>query len=220
MKLPYLTELKKYWTIAKIVVFAALIIAIWLLAKSNNNLAKKAQQGENNTSVLLSKSKEYKTKDSLNAAEVYELTLKLKDFDRLKAEDAKNIASLNTKNRKLESIISINTQTSLSITAKLKDSISTYKDSLKNGKVIIVRDTLKCFSVDSTYYSISGCFSKDKFTGHIFIPEWLKIAVSVKHKRFLGFLWYINKIKDKKIDVLSKNPYIKILDIEFTTISK
>ena len=170
--------------------------------------------------MLLSKSKEYKTKDSLNAAEVYELTLKLKDFERLKAEDAKTIASLNTKNRKLESVISVNTQANLSITAKLKDSISTYKDSLKvKGKITIVRDTLKCFSVDSTYYSISGCFSKDKFTGHIFIPEWLKIAVSVKHKRFLGFLWYINKIKDKKCDVVSKNPYTKIIDIDFTTIS-
>jgi hypothetical protein len=215
------TGLKKYWTIAKIVVFFGLIIAVWVLAKSNSNLSKKAQIGENNTSVLLSKSKEYKTKDSLNAAEVYELNLKLKDFDRFKAEDAKTIASLNVKNRKLESVISINSQTSLSITAKIKDSISTYKDSLKvKGKIVIVRDTLKCFAVDSTYYSISGCFSHDNFTGHIFIPEWLKIAISVKHKRFLGFLWYINKIKDKKIDVVSKNPYIKILDIDFTTISK
>ena len=170
--------------------------------------------------MLLSKSKEYKTKDSLNAAEAYELTLKLKDFERLKTEDAKTIASLNTKNRKLESVISVNPQTRLSITAKLKDSISTYKDSLKvKGKITIVRDTLKCFSADSTYYSISGCFSHDNFKGNIFIPEWLKIAVSVKHKRFLGFLWYINKIKDKKIDVVSKNPYIKIMDIDFTTIS-
>ena len=211
MKLPDLTGLKKYWAITKIVVFAALIIAVWLLIKSNNSLSKKAQIGENNTSVLLSKSKEYKTKDSLNAAEVYELTLKLKDFDRLKAEDAKTIASLNTKNRKLESVISINSQTSLSITAKLKDSISTYKDSLKvKGKITIVRDTLKCFSVDSTYYSISGCFSKDKFTGHIFIPDWLQVVISLKYKRFLGFLWYTNKIKNKKCDVISNNPYIGI----------
>ena len=219
MKLLDLTGLKKYWTITKLVIFSALIIVVLVLVKSNNSLSKKAQQGENNTSVLLSKSKEYKTKDSLNAAEVYELTLKLKDFERLKAGDAKEIAPLNIKNRKLESLITVNTQARLSITAKLKDSISTYKDSLKvKGKVIIVRDTLKCFSVDSTYYSISGCFSHDKFTGNIFIPEWLKIAVSVKHKRFLGFLWYINKIKDKKIDVLSKNPYVKIMDIDFTTI--
>ena len=188
------------------------------MVKSNTSLSKKAQQNANNVSVILSKSKQYKTKDSLNAADVYELTLKLKDFERVKAEDAKEIRSLNIKNRKLESVININTQTNLSITAKLKDSIAVYKDSLKNGKVTIIRDTLKCFSVDSTFYSISGCFSKDKFSGHIFIPEWLKIAVSVKHKRFLGFLWYINKIKDKKIDVLSKNPYVKILDIDFTTI--
>ena len=218
MKLTDFTGLKKYWTIAKVVVFIALVLTIWILVKSNTSLSKKAQQNANNVSVILSKSKQYKTKDSLNAADVYELTLKLKDFERVKAEDAKEIRSLNIKNRKLESVININTQTNLSITAKLKDSIAVYKDSLKNGKVTIIRDTLKCFSVDSTFYSISGCFSKDKFSGHIFIPEWLKIAVSVKHKRFLGFLWYINRIKDKKIDVLSKNPYIKILDVDFTTI--
>ena len=115
MKLPELTGLKKYWTIAKIVVLVALVITILVLIKSNNSLSKKAQQGENNTSVLLSKSKEYKTKDSLNAAEVYELTLKLKDFERLKAEDAKTIASLNVKNRKLESVISVNTQTNIGL---------------------------------------------------------------------------------------------------------
>ena len=115
MKLPDLTGLKKYWTIAKIVVFAGLIIAIWVLVKSNNSLSKKAQIGANNTSVLLSKSKEYKTKDSLNAAEVYELTLKLKDFERLKSEDAKTIASLDVKNRKLESIINVNTEAHLKI---------------------------------------------------------------------------------------------------------
>ncbi len=217
MKIDF-TGLKKYWTITKIAVFIGLIIAIWILAKSNASLSKKAQTNANNVSVLLSKSKQYKTKDSLSAATVYELTLKLKDFERLKADDANAIKSLDIKNRKLESLISVNTQTNLSITAKLKDSISVYRDSLKNGKVTIIRDTLKCFSVDSTFYSISGCFSHDKFTGRIFIPEWLRIAVSVKHKRFLGFLWYINKIKDKKIDVLSKNPYIKIIDIDFTTI--
>jgi len=214
------TGLKKYWTITKIVIFVGLILAIWILAKSNNSLSKKATQNANNVSVLLSKSKQYKTKDSLSAATVYELTLKLKDFDRLKSDDAEKIKSLDIKNRKLESLISINTQTNLSITAKLKDSISVYKDSLKNGKVTIIRDTLKCFSVDSTFYSISGCFSHDKFSGHIFIPDWLQVVISLKYKRFLGFLWYTNKIKNKKCDVVSKNPYIGIKSIEFTTISK
>ena len=221
MKLPDFTGIKKYLTITKIVVFVSLIIAIWLLVKSNNSLSKKAQQGENNTSVLLSKSNQYKTKDSLNAAEVYELTLKLKDFDRFKAEDAKTIASLDVRNRKLESVINVNTEAHLKFVSELKDSVVTYKDSLKvKGKIITVRDTIKCVDLDSTYYSIKACVYHNKISHDIFIPDWLQVVISLKYKRFLGFLWYTNKIKNKKCDVVSKNPYIGIKSVEFTTISK
>lgn len=220
MKLPDLTGLKKYWTITKIVIFLGLIIAVWILSKSNNRLFEKARQVENNTSVLLSKSKEYKTKDSLNAAMVYELVLRQKDFERLKAEDAKTIASLNTKNRKLESIINVNTEAHLKLVSELKDSVVTYKDSLKvKGKIITVRDTIKCVDLDSTFYSIKACVYHNSISHDIFIPDWLQVVISLKYKRFLGFLWHTNKIKDKKCDVVSKNPYIGIKSVEFTTIS-
>lgn len=221
MKLPDLTGLKKYWTITKIVIFLGLIIAVWILSKSNNRLFEKARQVENNTSVLLSKSKEYKTKDSLNAAMVYELVLRQKDFEHLKAEDAKTIASLDVKNRKLESVINVNTEAHLKLVSELKDSVVTYKDSLKvKGKIITVRDTIKCVDLDSTFYSIKACVYHNSISHDIFIPDWLQVVISLKYKRFLGFLWYTNKIKNKKCDVVSKNPYIGIKSVEFTTISK
>lgn len=214
------TGLKKYWLITKIVVFIGLVITILLLVKSNNKLSDKVQQGENNVSVLTSPVKTYKTKDSLNAATVYALTLKLKDYERIKSADASIINTLEVKGRKLQSVITANAITSISVSAVLKDSIMTYKKLLANKDTVLVHDTLRCFSADSTYYSISGCISKDKFNGHIFIPDWIKVAITAKHKRFLGFLWYINKIKDEKVDVLSKNPYVKIMSVDYTIITK
>lgn len=219
MKIDF-TGLKKYWTITKIVVFAGLIIAVWLLVKYNGKLSDKAQQGENNVSVLTSPVKTYKTKDSLNAATVYALSLKLKDYERIKSNDANLINTLEVKGRKLQSVITANTITSLSISAVLKDSIRTYKKLLANKDTVLIHDTLRCFSADSTYYSISGCILRDKFNGHIFIPDWINIAITAKHKRFLGFLWYINKVKDEKVDILSKNPYVKIMSVDYTIIIK
>jgi hypothetical protein len=48
----------------------------------------------------------------------------------------------------------------------------------------------------------------------------LDIAATIKYKRFLSFLWYTNHIKDKRVDVVSKNPYEKIDSVEFDVIKE
>jgi hypothetical protein len=46
------------------------------------------------------------------------------------------------------------------------------------------------------------------------------IVETVQYKRFWGFLWKTKKIKNREIDVVSKNPATKILGVEFVTIEK
>lgn len=57
-----------------------------------------------------------------------------------------------------------------------------------------------------------------EFTGTFENRDSLLVAETVKYKRFLGFLWKTSKVKDRKVDVVSKNPHTKILGVEFTTI--
>ena len=48
----------------------------------------------------------------------------------------------------------------------------------------------------------------------------LKIVETVKYKRFLGFLWKTNKVKSRKVDVVSLNPNETIEDIDFVIIEE
>ena len=58
------------------------------------------------------------------------------------------------------------------------------------------------------------------FEGRLEVRDSLIIVESVKYKRFLGFLWKTNKVKNRQIDVVSKNPHTKIVGTELVVIEK
>ena len=206
--------MKKYLIIAAIALAVSAVDTIWVQRSRNNTLTGERDKYRTNTETLLQEVSRYQTKDSLNAAKVGVLELKLSEFEKYRASDAELIKTLQTKNRELERVTTTQMETINELRATVRDSV-----------VYLPGDTvttvLRCVDIVEPYFELHGCATPDgQFTGTHINRDSLLIVETVQYKRWLGFLWKTNKIKNRQIDVVSKNPATKILGVEFITIEK
>lgn len=204
--------MKKYLIIAAIALAVAAVVTIWVQRSRINQLTGERDKYRTNTETLLHDVSRYQTKDSLNAAKVGVLELKLSEFEKYRASDAELIKTLQTKNRDLQRVTTAQMKTINELRANVRDSI-----------VYLPGDTttvLRCIEYSDKWVDLDGCIINNTFSGKIITRDSLLIAETVQYKRFLGFLWKTKKIKNREIDVVSKNPATKILGVEFVTIEK
>lgn len=206
--------MKKYLIIAAIALAVSAVVTIWVQRSRINTLTGERDKYRTNTETLLQEVSRYQTKDSLNAAKVGNLELKLSEYKKYRADDAALIKSLQTKNRDLQRVTTAQMETINELRANVRDSI-----------VYLPGDTvttvLRCIDIVEPYFELHGCTTPaGVFTGTHINRDSLLIAETVQYKRWLGFLWKTNKIKNRQIDVVSKNPATKILGVEFITIEK
>lgn len=192
----------------------AVAAAFWIQQSRIKRLTDERDKYRSNTETLLQDVETYKTKDSLNAAKVGVLELKLSEFEKYRASDAELIKTLQTKNRELERVTTTQMETINELRATVRDSV-----------VYLPGDTvttvLRCVDIVEPYFELHGCATPDgQFTGTHINRDSLLIVETVQYKRWLGFLWKTKKIKNRQIDVVSKNPATKILGVEFVTIEK
>lgn len=192
----------------------AAVATIWVQRTKIEKLTDERNRYRGNTETLLQDVETYKTKDSLNAAKVGVLELKLSEFERYRASDAELIKNLQTKNRDLERVTTTQMETINELRATVRDSV-----------VYLPGDTvttvLRCVDIVEPWFELHGCATPDgQFTGAHINRDSLLIVETVQYKRWLGFLWKTKKIKNRQIDVVSKNPATKILGVEFVTIEK
>lgn len=206
--------MKKYLIIAAIALAVAAVVTIWVQRSRINTLTGERDKYRTNTETLLQEVSRYQTKDSLNAAKVGVLELKLSEFEKYRASDAELIKTLQTKNRDLERVTTTQMETINELRATVRDSI-----------VYLPGDTvttvLRCIDIVEPWFELHGCTTPaGVFTGTHINRDSLLIAETVQYKRFWGFLWKTKKIKNREIDVVSKNPSTRILGVEFVTIEK
>ena len=206
--------MKKYLIIAAIALAVSAVVTIWVQRSRINTLTGERDKYRTNTETLLQEFSRYQTKDSLNAAKVGVLELKLSEFEKYRASDAELIKTLQTKNRELERVTTTQMETINELRATVRDSV-----------VYLPGDTvttiLRCIDIVQPWFELHGCATPDgKFTGTHINRDSLLIAETVQYKRFLGFLWKTKKVKNREIDVVSKNPATQILGVEFITIEK
>ena len=204
--------MKKYIILAAIIM--AVAAAFWVQQSRIKQLTDEREKYRSNTETLLQDVRTYQTKDSLNVAKVGNLELKLSEYKKYRADDAALIKSLQTKNRELERVTTTQMETINELRATVRDSV-----------VYLPGDTvttvLRCVDIVEPYFELHGCATPDgQFTGTHINRDSLLIVETVQYKRWLGFLWKTKKIKNRQIDVVSKNPATKILGVEFVTIEK
>jgi hypothetical protein len=205
-------RMKKYLILAAIIL--AVAAAFWVQHVKIKRLTEERDRYRSNTEILLQDVKTYQTKDSLNAIKVGNLELSLAEYKKYRADDLALIKTLQAKNRDLERVTTTQMETINELRATVRDSV-----------VYLPGDTvttvLRCVDIVEPWFELHGCATPDgQFTGAHINRDSLLIVETVQYKRWLGFLWKTKKIKNRQIDVVSKNPATKILGVEFVTIEK
>lgn len=200
----------------KCLIWAAIILAVaatfWAQHAKIKRLTEERDRYRSNTEILLQNVETYQTKDSLNAAKVGVLELKLSEFEKYRTSDAELIKTLQTKNRDLEAVTTAQMKTIIELRGTVRDSI-----------VYLPGDTvvLRCVDISDPWFSLKGCTTPDgEFTGTFINRDSILIAETVQYRRFLGFLWKTKKIKSREIDIISRNPHTKIIGVEYIEIEK
>jgi hypothetical protein len=203
--------MKKYLIWAAIIL--AVAAALWVQQSRIKRLTDERDKYRSNTETLLQDVRTYQTKDSLNAAKVGNLELKLSEYKKYRADDAALIKSLQTKNRDLQRVTTAQMKTINELRANVRDSI-----------VYLPGDTvttvLRCIEYSDKWVDLDGCIINNTFSGKIITRDSLLITESVQYKRWLGFLWKTKRIKNREFDIVSKNPNSKITGFEVITIEK
>lgn len=206
--------MKKYLIWAAIAMVVAAVATIWVQRTKIEKLTDERNRYRGNTETLLQDVETYKTKDSLNAAKVGVLELKLSEFERYRASDAELIKNMQTKNRELEAVTTAQMETITQLRGTVRDSI-----------VYLPGDTtktvLKCVDISDPWFSLNGITTPDgTFSGTFVNRDSILIVATVQYKRFLNFLWKTNKVKNREIDIISRNPHTKIMGVEYIEIEK
>ena len=205
--------MKKYLIISALALAVAAVVTIWVQRSRINTLTGERDKYRTNTETLLQEVSRYQTKDSLNAAKVGVLELKLSEFEKYRASDAELIKTLQTKNRDLERVTTTQMETINELRATVRDSV-----------VYLPGDTvttvLRCIEYSDKWVDFDGCIKNNTFSGKIITRDSLLITETVQYKRWLGFLWKTKRIKNREFDIVSKNPHTKITGFEVITIEK
>lgn len=200
----------KKWLIVG-AIFAALLVFAGFQQNAIDNLKQERNRYERNTESLLLDVAQYKTRDSLNAAKVGALELTIQEYERFRAADAQLIKTLQTKNRDLMAVTTAQSQTIMELSAVPRDTV-------------IIRDSVAMPAVavhtGDAWFDFDGLLTDSEFTGTLVNRDSLLVAETVQYKRFLGFLWKTKRIKNKQIDVVSKNPHTTIMGTEYIKIEK
>ena len=207
----------KYWKeVVSIVLTILIILGLYLLTQKFNTLRVENARYAESQKTLLAGIKEYQTKDSLKAVEIGVLNMRISEYEYFRSKDASMIESLRTKNRELQNITSMQSEMLANITAPVVDTVVVYLDNTGG----VTKDTLQRVDYHDAWLDFTGTIKNGNMSTDIAMRDSLLIVESVTYKRFLGFLWKTKRIKDRKIDAVSKNPYNHIQSLERVQIVK
>lgn len=203
--------MRKYLYIAVAVLMAAIVVTMVILSLRVKSLSKERERLQRNTEILVSDCEKYRTSDSLSGARVQALELNLKEFERFRAEDAQRIKELKAKNYDLSQVNKTQAQTIIRLQSIPRDTI------VLIDSIPIPAKAVHC---GDAWFDFDGLLTEESFSGTLHNRDSLMMMETVKYKRFLGFLWKTKKIKDRKLDVISKNPHTEIMSVDYICIER
>ena len=186
---------------------AVAVAAILFLLLHQERLIKKykaeSERYRANTTALMEDVTHYKLRDSLNGARADALELSMKELQKWRADDAELIKDLKIKNRDLAAINKAQTQTIIELRARGKDTL-------------IIRDSIvtpaQTYHIGDKWYNFDCVVADNELSGNLAVRDSLVLIEQVKYKYFLW--WKTKKIKDRKVDCVSLNPYSTIMGVE------
>ncbi len=169
---------------------------------------------DQNVNFITKEAKVYRVQvgrsDSLNALSIQRLNLDVKRYKGYREKDACIIADLGLKIKRVKSVVASQSETIYQLKTKVKDSI-VYRDSLRPI-------TLRCIDINKPWYQLSGCiYPDDTFEGSMVSTDSLVYIEHIIPKKFLFIRW---GVKERRQEIISKNPDTKIVSAEFISLKK
>lgn len=204
--------MKKVYIIAAAVLVILIAVIIALSTRLKNVTADRNVQRKN-VETLFTSVENYKVQDSLQAATIGDLQLTLSQYKQFRAEDAELISNLKVDNKRLQGVITTQTESYYQHTAILRDSV----------KMLIIRkpDSIKIPIIVKTanfadeWHRLNIVIDGDSLNYRLRTKESLIITNHIVPKKFL---WFKFGCKEVRTDVVSKNPYVENIDVESITI--
>jgi len=198
--------MKKYLIIGGIIF--GLVLAIFWQQERIKVISNERTIYRKNVYTLMDNINRYKTKDSLNAASIGQLEFKLSEMKKYRFNDMKLIETLKVDKNRLQKITTTQTQTIYKLKTHVQDSLI-YIDNY-------ITDTLKCINIKDKWFDLTGCIdANSKFAGRFENRDSLLYVEHIIPKRFLFIKW---GIKERRQEIVSKNPNTRITGAEFITI--
>lgn len=192
--------MRKYLLIYAIAVTLLLIVGIVILEHRQSEIARL----RNNNEALTSEVKLYKTKLDESTASVVAMQLRLNEYRKQHARDAKRIKALGIRLRRVESTAKTATQSNVEFVAPRLDSI-------------ILRDTLSLFRWSDCWISVEGAIRKDKVECRVESIDTLHQVIHRVPRR----LWFIRYgTKAIRQEITSSNPHSRIVYAEYIELPK
>lgn len=198
--------MRKHLIIALTVCMAALAFSI----KSCSDIKKDRNRLSDNQRSLLEDITFYRTKDSLSAASVEQLTFTQGELKRYCGELVETCDQLKIKVKRLQSVSTSATETEYNIETVFRDSL-VVRDS-------IVVDTLRCVTYKDAWLTFVGCTSDGAtFDAKIESRDTLITIIHRIPRNFLFLKWGTKAIRQ---EVVSKNPHSRIVYTQYIKLKK
>lgn len=188
----------------------ALMVGMGLLSARLERSQAECERYRHDVELLQTGMKEYTTKDSLNAAQVSQLELTIREYERYRADDSQLIRTLQMRNRDLNGVITAQSKMLAEVHGLAHDSLIYVSDT--------VQVMARCVDIDQPFLTLHGCMAGREFVGDLEVRDSILIVESVRYGRFLGFLWKTKKVKDRHWDIVSRNPDVTITGFDVVTI--
>lgn len=204
--------MKKSYIIAAAVLVILIGVIIALSTRLKNVTADRNVQRKN-VETLFTSVENYKVQDSLQAATIGDLQLTLSQYKQFRAEDAELISNLKVDNKRLQGVVTTQTESYYQHTAILRDSvkmlITRKPDSIKIPIIV------KTANFADEWHRLNIVIDGDSLNYRLITKESLIITNHIVPKKFL---WFKFGCKEVRTDVVSKNPYVENIDVESITI--
>ena len=204
--------MKKSYIIAAGILIILIAIIVALSGRLKKVTADRNVQRKN-VETLFTSVESYKVQDSLQAATIGDLQLTLKQYKQFRAEDAQLISSLKVDNKRLQGVVTTQTESYYQHTAILRDSVKMLATRIPDSiKVPII---VKTANFSDAWHSLNIVIDGDSLNYRLRTKESLIITNHIVPKRFL---WFKFGCKEVRTDVVSKNPYVESISLESITI--
>ena len=193
------------------IITGALCIWIVFLYFANESLKSENKILQTNVSTLIEGAEQYTTKDSLQVATIANLELSISEYRRHKAEDERLIESLKIDNKRLKGVINTQTKAYYQQTTLLRDSVKM----LLSPDIIEIPVSIKTASFADQWHSLNVTIQGDSLNYKLKTKESLLVTNHIVPKRFLFFKYGCREVRT---EVVSRNPYVKDIQVESITI--